>query len=202
MVIDFLVKFRRPLIYLIVALVHLVLLLYLKIGVNLERQENAPLAQVMKLVDVEEYIPPPPEPEEQLEVSDQPEASEEIVEVEQEVIESDMGIPTDQVMVNQEPDYLPQHKITYVPEIPNEFLERVVYPPIALRQGLEAVVYVELFIDRNGSIRRVEILRDPGNGFAEAAIEALKGLQCIPAKDNNHNAIAVRYRYPIRFTLN
>jgi outer membrane biosynthesis protein TonB len=38
-----------------------------------------------------------------------------------------------------------------VPEIPSkEILSRITYPPIALKQGIEGVVYLELFIDADG----------------------------------------------------
>lgn len=203
---QFFVKYRRPMIYVVVGLAHALLLLYFKVSLKTQEQEVEPLAQVMKLVDVEEFVPPPPPPEpdeEIIEVSDQPEASEQIVEVEQEVIESDEGIPTDQVIAPPaEPEYLAQHKISQIPEIPSqEILDRIIYPPIALRQGLEAVVYLELFIDQDGNIRRVEVLRDPGNGFAEAALAALEGIHCRPAEANGE-AVAVRFRYPIRFSLN
>jgi len=205
--VDKLINFRRPLIFTIVALGHLILLFYFRINVKSSLEEAEPVAQVMKLVDVEEYIPPPPpppepvEPEEKIVVSDQPAVSEKILEVEQEVIESDQGIPVENVMIQEEPEYLPQHKISKVPDIPSgQILDRIVYPPIALRQELEAVVYLELFIDETGNIRKVEVLRDPGNGFAEAALAAIEGLQCGPAEANG-KAVAVRFRYPIRFSL-
>lgn len=201
---EFLLQHRRPLLFLLVGIAHLLLLLYFRISVKTMDAVPEDAALVMKLVDVEEYLPPPPPPEipeDKIEVSEQPEASEEIVEVEQEVIESDQGIPTDQLFP-QEPDYLPQHKISRIPEVPSQtILDRIIYPPIALRQELEAVVYLELYIDQLGNIRRVEVLRDPGNGFAEAALAALEGLKCVPAEANGE-AVAVRFRYPIRFSLN
>lgn len=203
-IVSFIMRYSRPLLFVFVALVHLLLLLYFRIGVKSMDQEIEQAAMVMKMVDVEEYLPPPPPPEipqDKIEVSEQPEASEEIVEVEQEVIESDQGIPTDQLFP-QEPDYLPQHKISRIPEVPSQsVLDRIIYPPIALRQELEAVVYLELYIDQLGNIRRVEVLRDPGNGFAEAALAALEGLKCVPAEANGE-PVAVRFRYPIRFSLN
>ena len=101
----------------------------------------------------------------------------------------------------QEPDYLPQYKITDVPVIPNaELLSRIVYPPLAARMGIEAIVYVDLYIDQYGAIRKVDVLKDPGYGFAEAAVKALEGVVVAPAKADGR-AVAVRFRYQIRFTL-
>jgi protein TonB len=98
-------------------------------------------------------------------------------------------------------EYVPQHKISIVPEIPTkEVLGRIRYPSLALRQEIEGVVYLELFIDTAGVIRKIQVLKDPGYGFADAAIEALTGIRCKPAISNG-SPVAVRYRYPVRFTL-
>lgn len=100
-----------------------------------------------------------------------------------------------------EPDYLPQFKITAVPVVPaKSVLAKIAYPPLAAKQGIEATVYLELFIDSAGKIRKVTVLKDPGYGFADAAVTALAGLICSPAMMDD-KAVAVRFRYPVRFTL-
>ncbi len=145
-------------------------------------------ADVFKLVDVQEYTKPEPESNEI--VVQQPKASERVLETEKKVKDFD------------ESAFLPQHKISSVPVIPiREVLSKIEYPPMALRQGIEAVVYLELFIDSKGAIKNIKVLKDPGHGFAEAAVAALKGIVCVPANANGKN-VAVRYRYPIKFTLN
>ena len=149
-------------------------------------------ADVFKLVDIQEYVKPAPKPVEKnvVKVSSQPKASEQVVETE------------DTVEKEEEVVFLPQHKISTVPIIPSrEVLSRIVYPPMALKQGIEAVVYLELFIDSKGVIKNIKVLKDPGHGFAEAAVAALRGISCIPANANG-KACAVRYRYPVKFTLN
>ena len=197
------VSFTRMLRYgilTVAALVHIVLLLYFKFNLTRETSVPEPEAEIIKLVDFQEYIPPPPpkpQPEQEvIQVSDQPAVSEMIIEVEKEVVEVEQAPPAP-----VEPEYLPQHKISKTPEIPvEEILDRIIYPPMALRQNLEAVVFVELYIDQTGLVRQVVVLKDPGNGFAEAAVRALEGLQCIPAEANG-TPVAVRFRYPIRFVL-
>jgi protein TonB len=100
-----------------------------------------------------------------------------------------------------EPEYLPQFQITDVPVVPvKEILSRIVYPPLAAKQGIEATVFLELFIDKSGAIRRMTVLKDPGFGFAEAALSALSGIICSPAKIDGQS-VAVRFRYPVRFKL-
>ena len=71
---------------------------------------------------------------------------------------------------------------------------------MAMKQGIEGVVYLELFIDEAGNIRQVNVLKDPGYGFAEAAVQALDGIVCKPALMND-KPVAVRFRYPVRFVL-
>lgn len=155
-------------------------------------------ATMFKLVDVMEYAPPPPAPEEKVIVmTQQTKASEKIVETEEKIQE----IPDTTMASDQEIDFLPQHKISSIPVIPTEaILKRVVYPPMALQQGIEGVVYLELYIDQYGAIRKTVVLRDPGHGFAEAAVKAIEGLSCIPATSNGQN-VAVRFRYPVRFKI-
>jgi protein TonB len=64
------------------------------------------------------------------------------------------------------------------------------------------MVYLELFVDRHGQVRRITVLREtPENrGFAEAAVKAFEGIQGTPAQANGA-AVAVRYRYPVRFAI-
>lgn len=100
-------------------------------------------------------------------------------------------------------EYLPQNQVSVVPVLSEkEIRERLVYPPIALRSGLEGIVYLELYIDRDGQVRRIKILKEnpPGRGFGEAAVRAFEGLSGKPAQANGE-AVAVRYRYPVRFQI-
>jgi len=99
--------------------------------------------------------------------------------------------------------YLPQHQISKIPELPEAAIGRaIVYPPIARRSNKEGIAYLELFIDRQGNIRQVNIVREdpPGWGFGEAAVNAFKGKKAKPGELNGQ-PVAVRYRYPVRFTL-
>lgn len=182
-------QFIRPLLFMLVLLFHILLIFMLNFKNTEESLETVDFreAQVFKLVDIEEYVKPPVN-EKTVEVVNQEKSSENIIETEKQVLKS-------------EEDYLPQHKISNVPVIPSkEVLSRIVYPPLALKQGIEASVFLELYIDSSGIVKKIKILKDPGHGFAEAAVNALKGLKCIPASANGKN-VAVRYRYPVRFSI-
>lgn len=171
-------------------LIHVAAICFFSVKQKEEDVETVDFSQadVFKLVDVQEYVKPEPQSDEI--VVNQPKASERVRETEKKVKDFD------------ESSFLPQHKISSVPVIPiREVLSKIEYPPMALRQGIEAVVYLELFIDSKGAIKNIKVLKDPGHGFAEAAVAALKGIVCVPANANGKNC-AVRYRYPIKFTLN
>ena len=183
--------FIRPLLLSLVVLIHVVVLICVKFNVTEAAQEEEPNAEIFKLVDVEEFVPPPPPPviEKKEVVINSVKASENIQETEKEIVEV------------EDIDYVPQHKISVVPEIPTKaILSKIEYPKMAMKQGIEGVVYLELFIDEEGNIRRINVLKDPGYGFADAAIEALQGIKCKPALVND-KPVAVRFRYPVRFVL-
>lgn len=186
--------FIRPLLFSLVIVLHIVILICVKFSVSDTIQEEEANAEIFKLVDVQEFVPPPPPPpviEKKDIVVNQVKASENIQETEKEVVE----IPEDI-------DYVPQHKISVIPEIPTKaILSKIEYPKMAMKQGIEGVVYLELFIDESGNIRRINVLKDPGYGFADAAIAALDGIRCRPALVND-KPVAVRFRYPVRFVLN
>lgn len=191
----------------IAALVHVVLILTITIstGAKEKRKDNS----IFKMVDVQEYIPPepvkkiekvsPPKKilqETQIEVVNQDDIADEIILTEKEVVEVEVASTVAEVI-----DYLPQHKISDPPGIPTkEILKNIIYPVLANKQKIEGVVYLELYIDKTGTIRNINVLKDPGYGLAEAAVNAISGLRCSPALANGE-AVAVRFRYPVRFKL-
>ena len=181
----------RPILFSLVIAIHVIVLICVKFSVSNAAPEEEKAAEIFKLVDVEEFVPPPPPVIEKKEVViNSVKNSENIQETEKEVVE-----------IEEEIDYVPQHKISVVPEIPTKaILSKIEYPKMAMKQGIEGVVYLELFIDENGNIRRINVLKDPGYGFAEAAIAALDGITCKPALVND-KPVAVRFRYPVRFVL-
>ncbi|MDR2742315.1 MAG: energy transducer TonB, partial [Treponema sp.] len=99
--------------------------------------------------------------------------------------------------------YLQPHQISVPPRINDaDILKALRHPPLAQRAGIEGTVILELFIDREGAIQRIRVLKEdpPGRGFAEAALRAFEGLRYTPAQANGQN-VSVRYRYPVTFKL-
>ena len=185
-------KILRMAIFLFIAAVHLVLILFLAFDrVVIFNEENYESARIMKLADLNE-APPPLQTEEIT-------TTQTIAEI---MIESDYF--PEQISTGLDTgDFLPMHLVSQLPVFSEELLRRrIVYPPIARRSELEGMVYLELFVDPNGIVRNVTILREdpPNRGFGEAAFRAFQGLNGSPALANGI-PVAVRYRYPVRFTL-
>ncbi len=181
---------------------------FLTVTITTAARQEREDTTIFKLVDVTEVQPPPAEPPPPPPPEDIPPPQETIAE---EVIETEEPVPesVDELAVREpvavrrgvEIEYLPQHMVSVPPGISVEAVRsRVRYPPLAQRQGIEGVVYLELYIDDEGRIRRVEVLRDPGYGLGEAAVEAFDGLTATPAFANGE-PVAVRFRYPVRFSL-
>jgi protein TonB len=197
--------------FILLGVVGLHLVLILTITISIGQKERRADTSIFKVVDLQEYVPPPPEPEpekkpiepeKKIEVAPQESLAEEIIETDKEVVEVETAAaPRTEPAPAPRIDYLPQHKISVLPEMPkDDILRKIVYPPLANRQRIEGVVFLELFIDKNGKIRNIVVLKDPGYGFADAAIKALEGMTVKPAEANGI-PVAVRYRYPIRFKL-
>ena len=166
-----------------------------------------PVAGVMRLVDVQEELPPPPPPP--------PERPPEIPQTTSEAIAETMietDIPPVQSVVaagtilHHAPvveEYFRMHEVSEPPRFDeNQIAADLVYPPIALRTGIEGRVILELFVDRNGVVQRVDILREepPERGFGAAAIRAFMGRKGSPAMANGV-PVSSRYRWPVSFRI-
>ncbi|MDR1363861.1 MAG: energy transducer TonB [Spirochaetaceae bacterium] len=215
-------KLRRGGVLAVVAALHIFLLFFIVFTVEVTAGPVETIAAVMKLADIEEETPPPPPqeapPPPPLLRPSPPALVKKAAPVEQEIIETiaETVIEVDEAPVVEvaviipsaapvryTEEYLPQNKVSVLPQLDErDIRSRLVYPPIALRSGLEGIVYLELYIDRDGQVRRVVILKEnpAGRGFGEAAIKAFEGLRGKPAQANGES-VAVRYRYPVRFQI-
>lgn len=200
----------RRLLFLFTALLHIVLLVFVVIPAGKKIMNEEPIAGIMKLVDVEEELPPPPV------IQRPPEVFTNTVEaVAENMIETDevpdSTIVTESVYVQQvEIEYLAMGLVNQLPIMPEDEIRRAavnLYPPIAMRSGISGTVYLEVFIDAQGNIRNVTLIRETpeDRGFGEAAINAIlsvqaMGIKAVPGKVDGRD-VAVRFRYPITFRL-
>jgi protein TonB len=195
-------KKLKAILFIVVAAVHLLLIFFLAFHVNASMGAGSEEARIMKLTDIEEETPPEaPEPETAV-----------VEEIAETMIETDT--PPDQKVVaagtlitapaaTSGEDYLPMHRVSVPPQFDERLItQALVYPPIALRSGIEGRVILELFIDRTGRVQRITVLQEnpQGRGFAEAAVNAFEGQRGRPAEANGV-PVSVRYRYPVSFRI-
>jgi len=97
-----------------------------------------------------------------------------------------LPIPTD--------DYLVSAMPTLLSEV------RIPYPEEARRASVDGPVVMDLLIDQEGKVRQVTLVKGPGFGLNEAALNAILLFKFQPAKVEDR-AVAVRIRYTYRFVL-
>ena len=188
----------------IITALHLLVIFFFVVQVNGALDNGFENAKVMKLANFEEEIPPA------LPLEPLPPPVEEIAET---IVVTETNPDTNIVaagtLVTTETsnasfnDYLPMHKISNPPVLDEKLLtQAIVYPPIALRSGIEGTVYLELFIDYTGKVRRIVVLKEnpPDRGFAEAAIKVFEGFKCKPAFANG-KPVSCHIRYPLKFAI-
>lgn len=78
--------------------------------------------------------------------------------------------------------------------------KRIVYPEIAKRAGVHGRVYVKAFVDENGVVFKVELLKGIGAGCDEAALDAVKKSLFSPGKQRGRS-VKVQVTVPILFKL-
>ncbi len=78
--------------------------------------------------------------------------------------------------------------------------DRVRYPEIARRAGIEGRVLVEFIVDEQGNVTEPKVLRGIGGGCDEAAIEAISGVKFTPGMQRGR-PVKVQFQVPIVFRL-
>lgn len=80
--------------------------------------------------------------------------------------------------------------------------QRIKYPELALKSGLEGTVVLGVLVDENGNVMKTEILQDSGLnvGFEKAAEEAVMAVKWKPAMQRDRK-VRVWVSIPIHFRL-
>lgn len=149
--------------------------------------------------------PPPPKPPIPIEApSDEVLEDIEIGETEIDV-NAEMQAPPppkeDKKIVEEEPQYFVA--VEEMPEPIGGILaiqQKIIYPEIAKRAGVEGKVYVLAFVDENGDVRDAKIIKGIGAGCDEAALDAVKKTKFKPGKQRG-KAVRVQVSIPVVFKL-
>jgi periplasmic protein TonB len=81
-----------------------------------------------------------------------------------------------------------------------EIYKLIKYPEIAMRAGVEGKVYVLAFINEEGGVDDVKVIKGIGAGCDEATIEAVKNTKFAPGKTAGKSA-KVKMSLQIQFKL-
>ncbi len=106
-------------------------------------------------------------------------------------IEQDLNINDD----TAPPDFVPYEK---EPVIVKRIEPK--YPDLALRAGLEGTVYVKVWVDKEGKVRKVVLLKSDAPIFEDAAIAAAKQWVFTPAVMQK-GPVSVWVSIPFKFRL-
>lgn len=79
-------------------------------------------------------------------------------------------------------------------------LNKIKYPEIAKRAGIQGKVYVLAFIDENGDVANAKIIKGIGAGCDEAALDAVKQTKFTPGRQRG-KPVKVQVSIPIVFKL-
>ena len=101
----------------------------------------------------------------------------------------------------QEDPYLPFAQVMPSPIGGMEAIyKRITYPDLAKKAGVTGKVYVLVYINENGGVDQVKVVRGIGAGCDEAAVNAVKSIKFSPGK-NNGAAAKVKLSLAIIFKL-
>ncbi|MFC1734326.1 energy transducer TonB, partial [candidate division KSB1 bacterium] len=77
----------------------------------------------------------------------------------------------------------------------------VKYPELAQKAGIEGLVIIQVLVDKEGVPREFNVVQSLGNnGCDEAAIDAIRQVRFIPAKQNG-SPVPFRMNIPVRFQI-
>jgi periplasmic protein TonB len=77
---------------------------------------------------------------------------------------------------------------------------KIKYPAAAQKDGVQGKVYLLIYINEDGNVDDVKVLKGLGAGCDEAAVGAVKETKFTPGKDNG-STVKVKLSLPITFKL-
>jgi len=94
--------------------------------------------------------------------------------------------------------FAPLYRVTQPPRLLKPL--ELKYPERAREFQKEGVVILEVDVDAQGRVISARVVEEPGWGFGEAALKAIREAVFTPARIGE-TAVPVRYRVPIRFKM-
>ena len=184
---------------------------YFPVIENKEMKFDTPqeLFKVEDIAQTKQINEPPPPPEPRILIATPTTEPLEDIELQSTELRVDEEVapppPPPKIKETQETEPEPQYFVA-VEEMPSviggvaSIQERIVYPPIALRAGIEGKVYVLAFVDENGDVTKTKLIKGIGGGCDEAAVKAVKDAKFIPGKQRG-KPVKVQVMVPVIFKL-
>jgi protein TonB len=97
--------------------------------------------------------------------------------------------------------------LAFVPKMPEPvggleaIVKKIVYPSLARQQGVQGKVYLLVYVNENGGVDDVKIVKGIGMGCDEAAIDAVKKHKFTPGQDKGQN-VKVKLSIALTFKMN
>lgn len=172
-------------------------------GMQLEGPQELFTVEDIQQTKQENRPPPPPKPPIPIEApSDDVLEDIEIGDTELDLeAEIEAPPPPKEEEVEEEPTYF-----VAVEEMPEPIggikaiQEKIVYPEIAKRAGVEGKVYILAFVDVSGNVTKASVLKGIGAGCDEAALSAVEKTKFKPGKQRG-KAVNVQVSIPVVFKL-
>ncbi|MGB5892863.1 MAG: energy transducer TonB [Ignavibacteriaceae bacterium] len=171
-------------------------------GMALEGPQELFTVEDIQQTKQEDRPPPPPKPPIPIEAP----ADDVLEDIEIEDTEIDFEAeieapPPPKEEIEEEPTYF-----VAVEEMPGPIggikaiQEKIVYPEIAKRAGVEGKVYVLAFVNEQGEVTKAQIIKGIGAGCDEAALDAVLRTKFTPGKQRG-KPVKVQVSIPIIFKL-
>jgi protein TonB len=173
------------------------------------RETSQELVQVEDVVSTKHETPAPPPPKPAIPVAAPVDAVMEDIEFEDTELDVDEAVttlpPPPKEVVEETEEEEPVFFIA-VEEMPEPIggiaaiQQKIVYPEIAKRAGIQGRVFVKAYVDKEGIVKKVELIKGIGGGCDEAALEAVKQIKFKPGKQRG-KPVSVQVSIPILFKL-
>lgn len=162
------------------------------------------LLEEINIPETHQFEPPPPPPRPSIPIESEQENFAEDITIEETALDE-----YETWEVPPLPDDDPGSRIKFIPydepPVPiggyGAIVEKLVYPPMAKKIGIEGIVVLQIFVNDKGFVEDLVVQKGlPGTGFDEAAVRAVNQVRFKPAMQRD-NAVGVWIAIPIRFRL-
>lgn len=174
-------------------------------------EEQTEIVQVEEIEQTRqiEKPPPPPKPPAPVEVPDE-EVDEEIeldLDMDFDITETVTDLPPPPPPPDEPEPEPAEPEIFVIVENPPELIggleglqERIQYPELARRAGIEGTVFVQFVVDEQGNVVDPVCVRDPGGQTCEEALRAVREAKFTPGRQRG-KPVKVRFSLPVKFRL-